>query len=156
MIERVQQPTQPVLSASIGTGTGTSRRKQQHNPYQVSQRIVDPRGQATSSTCKPTKSQRRKNKATENDSCDEQNRVKGEGGEEVHLGSARADELTARGATRDDTSTSIESGRLRTRPFAAKLSVEDKQLLTSALSEIYEKQREMTLSQSQLLIPDSL
>ena len=146
MIERVKQPTQPVLS----TGTGTSRRKQQHNPYQVSQRIVDPRGQITRSTCKPTKSQRRKNKATDNDNCDEQNRVKEVGEEEVHVGSAGANELI------DETSTSSDSGRLQARSSAAKLSVEDKQLLTSALSEIYEKQREMTLSQSQLLIPESL
>lgn len=151
-IERVQQPTQPVL----GTGTGSSRRKQQHNPYQVSQRIVDPRGQRTSSICKPTKSQRRKNKATDNNGCDEQNRVKEEGEDEGHTGSALANKSTARGLTRDETSTSSDISRLQTQSSAAKLSVEDKQLLTSALSEIYEKQREMTLSQSQLLIPESL
>ena len=159
MIERVQQPTQPVLGTGTGTGTGTNRRKQQpYNPYQVSQRIVDPRGQATSSDiCKPTKNQRRKNKATDNNNCDEQNRGKeveeegGGGGGGDHVESTLANESTARGATRDERpSASSDSDRLQTRPSAAKLSVEDKQLL------IYEKQREMTLSQSQLLIPESL
>ena len=78
--------------------------------------------------------------------------------EEDNMEPAHANESTARGATTRDERppASSDSDRLQTRPSAAKLSVEDKQLLTSALSEIYEKQREMTLSQSQLLIPESL
>ncbi len=122
-------------------------RKQQHNPYKVSQRIVDPRGQATKP--KPTKGQKHNRKKAA-----DEGKVHLEG----HAGSVQAKESSTEGATAKDKTVagSNDNSYSQTRPSVSKLSAEDKQLLTSALSEIYEKQREMTLSQSQLLLPESL
>ena len=141
MMERAK-PTQPVPVP----------RKQQHNPYKVSQRIVDPRGQATKP--KPTKGQKYDRKKAADD---EIKRNESKVHVEVYPGSVQAKESSTKGTTAKDETIagSNDNGDSQTRPSVSKLSAEDKQLLTSALSEIYEKQREMTLSQSQLLLPSS-
>ena len=139
LMERAKS-TQSVPSCSL------RRKQQQNNPYEVSQRIADPRGQARNS--KPTKSSRR-----EKTSMDAFNEDKEAG--PVHA----IQSPTSRRAKKEETSTCTtgSDGHIsQTLTPAAKISAEDKQLLTSALSDIYEKQREMTLSQSQLLIPESL
>ena len=133
-------------------------RKQQHNPYKVSQRIVVPRGQATKTI--PTKGQKHNRKKTAADDEIKNNESKVHDVEVHPAGSLQARELelpTEGASAKDETvAGSNDNGDSQTRPSVSKLTAEDKQLLTSALSEIYEKQREMTLSQSQLLIPESL
>jgi len=133
-------------------------RKQQHNPYKVSQRIVVPRGQATKTI--PTKGQKHNRKKTAADDEIKNNESKVHDVEVHPAGSLQARELelpTEQATAKDETvAGSNDNGDSQTRPSVSKLTAEDKQLLTSALSEIYEKQREMTLSQSQLLIPESL